>query len=648
MGVFSRISTLLTLLTLVSLKSFAQVRLPELVSDGMVLQRNTSTRIWGWAAPQEKIRVNFTGNDYEVVADTRGNWEIILKPHQAGGPYEMNISASNHLAIKNILFGDVWICSGQSNMVLPMERVKEKYPEVIAKSSNSSIRQFFVPVRYDFQHELKDIPSGKWSETNPENVLNFTAAGYFFARDVYEKYKIPLGLINVSAGGSAVEGWLDAETLKRFPEQYAEAQKFMNAEEVSELRRKETNISREWYAELWNRDEGSKNGRQWLKPGYDAAQWRKMNLPAYWDEAGGPGMINGVVWFRKEVELPAAMAGKSARLFLGRIVDSDSAYVNGEFTGSVGYQYPPRRYQVKTGVLKAGKNIIMVRVISNTGRAGFIKDKNYQLVVDNQVFDLKGEWQYKTGAEMESLAPSTFFQGKPLGLYNGMIAPLINYTIKGALWYQGEANADYPSDYSAMFSEMIALWRKNWRQGEFPFIYVQLANYLEQKSEPGESQWAELRDEQQKVAKMPHTAMVSAIDLGEWNDIHPLDKENVGKRLALAARYVAYGETQTEYSGPVFEMARVKSGKVTISFSHAGDGLTVKGGGELRHFAIAGADGKWVWAKAKISGKNVIVWSNEVKNPVEVRYAWADNPEGANLYNKNGLPANPFRTRLKF
>ncbi|NBA87527.1 hypothetical protein GVN16_17260 [Emticicia sp. CRIBPO] len=328
MGFFRRINILLTLITLVQLKTAAQVRLPELVSDGMILQRNTGTRIWGWAAPQEKIRVNFTGNDYEVVADTRSNREIIIKPHQAGGPYGMNISASKHLTIKNILFGDFWICSGQSNMVLPMERVREKYPEVIAQSSNFAISQFFVPVRYDFQHNLKDIPSGKWSAANPENVLYITAAGYFFARDIYEKYKMPVGLINVSSAGSLVEGWLEAATLKRFPEHDAEAQKFMNTEEVNELRRKEARISKEWYTMLWNKNEEvSRNGRQWLQSGYDASGWSKMNLPSFRDETGGPGRINGVVWFRKEVEVPVAMAGK---------------------------------------------NIIMVRVISNTGRGRFV------------------------------------------------------------------------------------------------------------------------------------------------------------------------------------------------------------------------------------------------------------------------------------
>ena len=370
-----------------------------------------------------------------------------------------------------------------------------------------------------------------------------------------------------------------------------------------------------------------------------------MNIPGYWADAGA-GRVNGVVWFRKDIELPANLAGKPARLWMGRIVDADSVFINGVFTGTTTYQYPPRRYSVPAGVLKAGKNTIAVRVVNNGGKGGFVPDKPYELIIDQQTIDLKGQWAYQIGATIEPLPGQPTIRWKPFGLYNAMIAPLLPYRIKGIIWYQGESNAGNPADYADLMATLIQDWRSKWGQGEFPFLFVQLANFMEPRSDPAESNWAALRQAQLRTLSVHNTGMAVAIDLGEWNDIHPLNKLDVGKRLALQAKKLAYGDDKTVCSGPQYRSMQVKGNKAILSFDHTGRGLQAKEG-TLKYFSVAGPDGKFVWAKAEIKGKKVVVWADAVLQPVTVRYAWADNPEGANLYNKEGLPASPFEARMK-
>jgi sialate O-acetylesterase len=352
--------------------------------------------------------------------------------------------------------------------------------------------------------------------------------------------------------------------------------------------------------------------------------------------------------------LPASVTGKPAKLFLGRIVDADQTYINGVMVGNVAYQYPPRRYELPAGILKPGKNIIVVKVINTTGKGGFVPDKPYRLVSGGENFDLRGEWQYKVGQVLDpdagagggvSSGAGVFSaQNSPTGLYNTMVAPAINYTITGFVWYQGEANSGRAKEYALLLPALISDWRKKWKEGELPFLYVQLPNFMEVDYSPSASNWAELRESQLKTLSVPNTAMAVSIDAGEWNDIHPLDKKDIGDRLAIAGGHLAYGDKDGVYSGPIYQSFRIEANKIIVSFSHTGSGLVAKGGGELYYFSIAGTDKKYVWAKATIDGDKVIVWNDKVTVPVSVRYAWADNPEGANLYNKEGLPASPFET----
>jgi len=624
--------------------SYGQIKLPRLIGDGMVLQRDTKATLWGWASPNEQITIAFRGKQYHTAAGSNGKWQLQLPPQHAGGPYDITFTGTSSITLKNVLFGDVWVCSGQSNMELPMERVKEKYPDVVANANNTNIRQFEVPDQYNFNRPNDDVAYGQWLPATQENILMFSAVAYFFASDLYNKYKVPIGLINTALGGSPAEAWISEDALKKFPAYYSETQKFKDSSLIKQIETHDRSVSSNWYNLLSEKDKGIKN--HWVNPALDDAAWQTMNIPGYW--ADGPlGNVNGAIWFRKAVEVPASFIGKPVRLVLGRIVDADSVFVNGQFVGTIGYQYPPRRYIIPTGVLKEGKNEIVVRVISNAGKGGFVPDKTYALIAGTDTFNLQGVWKYKLGIAMSPLPSQTFIRWKPAGLYNAMIAPLTNYAIKGALWYQGESNAGHPSDYADLMKTLITDWRAHWHEGNFPFIYVQLPNFMETNDTPSESDWAELRQAQLNTLSVPNTAMVVAIDLGEWNDIHPLNKQDVGKRLALQAAHLAYGEKNIVYSGPILQSAKQEGNKLVLSFTNTGSGLTAKGSDSLHYFSIAGSDKSFVWAKAIIQGNKVIIWNDSIHQPAYVRYAWADNPAGANLYNKEGLPASPFEATIQ-
>jgi len=628
---------------LLSSIAFSEVKLPKLISNGMVLQREAKVNIWGWASAGEEIKIEFLNSTYNTSANEKGDWNIVLENLEAGGPYTMNITASNAITIDNIMIGDVWLCSGQSNMELTMERASPIYEDVIANSENPFIRQFEVPDRYNFNEPQQDLESGEWKQANPENIMKFSAVAYFFAKEIYDHYKIPVGLINASLGGSPAEAWISEGALKQFPKYYNEAQKFKDSSLIVQIEKSDQERIGNWYSLLNHKDEGLNDPLgNWYGSSLNTSDWSSVKVPAFWSDTQ-IGPVIGSVWFRNKFDVPASLTGEPALLILGRIKDADSVFINDEFIGTTSYEWPPRRYRIPVGLLHVGENTIVVRVICSSGKGGFIPDKEYKIVFDQNSIDLEGEWKYHLGAEMDSLAQQTFIRWQPLGLYNGMIAPLLNYRIKGVVWYQGESNAKDPSDYAELFSSMIIDWRNQWNEGDFPFLFVQLANFMDPKDEPSESDWALVREAQLKTLSVPNTGMATIIDIGDWNDIHPLNKKDVGYRLFLNAQYLAYGDTSVVHSGPILNSVQIDSNKIILSFKNVDSGLVSKDA-ELKYFSICGSDGKFVWANAKIENDKVVVWSDEISNPVAVRYAWADDPEGANLYNAEGLPASPFRT----
>lgn len=639
---YKKVTILFFFLVFILASSYAQLRLPKLISDGMVLQRDTKLNIWGWASAGEKVTLRFQNKTYKATAGKDGKWNIVLPAMKAGGPYTMEIKGSNEISINDILIGDVWLCSGQSNMVHQMILHRERYEDEIRNANYPQIRHFWIPTLTNLQAPQEDFPNASWKVANPENALQFSAVAYFFAKKIYDKYKVPIGLINASVGGTPIEAWTSEEGLKDFSSVISTIQKNKDTAYVYGTNRA---IAAKNESLPKPQDKGLMGTVPWYDTTYVAKNWRTINIPGYWEDQGIKD-LDGIVWYRKEIEVPASMTGVPAKIALGRIVDADYLYVNGKLVGNTTYQYPQRRYQVPAGLLKPGKNVLVVKVINNSGKGGFVPDKPYYLSANGQTIDLKDDWQYKVGNAFTTrpFGGSISIQNQPTALYNAMIAPLINYPVKGILWYQGESNVGNASQYEKLLPALIRDWRNKWQQPTVPFLFVQLPNFQEVQYLPSESQWAVIREASLKTLSVPNTAMAVTIDLGEWNDIHPDRKKEVGERLALAAGKLAYGDKTVIASGPLYQSQKIDRNKIILSFTNVGSGLITNDSEELSEFAIAGADKKFVWGKAKIEGDKVVVWNDVIANPMYVRYAWADNPDNPNLYNKEGLPASPFRT----
>ncbi|WP_084618336.1 sialate O-acetylesterase [Cellvibrio sp. OA-2007] len=651
-AIYSQLLLLICLSLLSISNAFADVNLPRLLNDGAILQRDKPLTIWGWAAEGEKVTVSFAGKEKSTQA-VDGKWQVTFPARKAGGPYELVVTGEkNQLKRNNILLGDLWVASGQSNMELPLRRVRHQYPGLIETTQQPNIREFNVPVAYEFKGPLSDYTQGAWKTATPENLEGFSAVGFFFAQKLLAENKVPVGIITIPVGGSPAEAWVSESVLQQYPEYFKKLQPFKDDAHVQATIAKDKANSDKWYGDLGAADLGLKNN--WSQENLDTSEWKTLQVPGFLKEQG-IDFTNGAFWVRKTIELTQAQVAKKAVLWLGCIVDGDQVFVNGQAVGQTGYQYPPRIYAVPAGLLKAGKNSIAIRVTSYSANAGFVKDKRYALMLGESKFgaaysgdeevSLRGEWQYKIAATAGSMQPGTTLHYLPSSLFNAKLAPALQLKIKGVIWYQGESNVSRAAEYQQLMTDLINDWRKQFQQKDLPFVYAQLANFLPAVSQPGESGWAELREAQRKTLAVKNTAMAVAIDAGEWNDIHPLDKQTVGERLALGALKVAYGKKSLLASGPSLKKVKAESGKVELTFADVGKGLETRGG-ELKHIAIAGADKKFVWAKAEVKGSKIVVWADAVAEPKWVRYAWADNPAGANLYNSAGLPASPFEASV--
>lgn len=624
----------------------AEITLPRLIQNGMVLQRGEGTRIWGRADPGESIVVTFQDTVYQVEPDGNGGWLVEFIDLFPGGPFHLILESSLGQVIHfpEVYVGDVWVCSGQSNMVIWMKRVKYKYAEDIRNAQDPWIRHFDVPDIYDFNEVHDDFESGEWMGSTPETVMDFSAVAYFFARNIREKEEIPVGLINCAVGGAPVQSWMSEEALADFPSELQEARKWKDPDVVEAALLKNKTTSEEWSRLVENADRGFRKGQfLYANPRTDVSGWQQVVLPGDFRQ-NAILAEPGVVWLRKDIEIDTLEDVEHARLWLGRVVDANKVFVNGEFVGEITYRYPPSIYDIPLNILRKGTNTVVARVVVNGDDGGFITDKPYYLELGSRKIGLEGTWKAKQFTVAQAAPSTVFVQWKPLGLFNGMVAPLTPYNIRGAIWYQGEANTHDPENYAAMFKRMILDWRGNWHAGpDFPFLFVQLANLGEPAEQPGDDNWALLREAQADALVLPQTGMAVSYDVGEWNDIHPLDKKTVGYRLSLCARGIAYGEPVI-CSGPQY-VSHVREGaNMRVTFAHTGDGLMPAGCCAVQGFAIAGADGVFHWADGTVEADSVLLHSAAVPEPVHVRYAWAMNPAAANLTNSPGLPAPPFRT----
>lgn len=625
------------------MKNDEKILLPSIICDGMVLQRGRQTKIYGKARENDPLTIQFLGKTYQTMADDDGHWEVLLENLEAGGPYEMSIQSTDTKdMINDILIGDVWLCSGQSNMELPCRRVMDLFEDELLSYSNPYIRQFLPQQTYNFHGPQDELACNRsWTSVTPETALDFTAVGYFFAKELYEKYKVPVGLISAGVGGTPVAAWVSEQSLVGFPDIQAVLNECKDDAYVDKIKQNDEERTSQWYQLVDAMDQGYKDkNHRWYEKSYDDSAWDEFSIPRSF---AGTALekFNGSVWFRKEIDVPKSMIDCPARIYFGAIVDADYIYINGKLVGSTDYRFPPRKYDIPIGVLKEGKNTIAIRVFSKMNTGGFIQDKPYKIFSEAEEIKLDGNWKYKIGCKLESLADPTFFQYKPTGLYNGLISPLKNYVIKGVIWYQGESNTSDSRGYDELFTRLINEWRTTWNIGEFPFLFVQLANFLEPCPEYKEN-WPKIRELQRRSLRVSRTAMAVAMDLGEYNDLHPQNKKEVGRRLALAAEKLAYGE-DVVYSGPLYERMEVVENQVHLHFSNQGSGLMIKGE-HLEQFDIRGADGIYIPATAEIDGNIVKVYHENIPNPIGVRYCWADNPVQVTLYNKEGLPAPSFST----
>ncbi|HET8828094.1 MAG TPA: sialate O-acetylesterase [Pelobium sp.] len=626
--------------------AFADVKLPALVSDGMVLQRNTKIIIWGWADVGEKISITFKGKTYQTQTLATKKWSLSLPEIPAGGPFVMTVKGNNTITIKDILVGDVWLASGQSNMEFEMFKAQDLYADEISNAYNPNIRQFEVIKRFSFIAPLDDVKSeAGWQQVMPQNVLNFTAVGYFFAKNLYQKYKVPIGIINATWGGTPAEAWVSEEGLQSFDNYTTILNRLKNPETLETVKLNDKNAVEAWYQSIKDSDQGLfKNGNNWGNSNHFNEEWSTTKVPSFWRDSILKDVEAGVVWYQRKFTVPKDLAGKKAVLYLGNIYNQDSTWINGVHIGNTQDKHKPRVYNVKSGVLKSGENSITIRVLASASPPGFVKEKPYKLVIDDKEIDLQGVWKYHLGVAVKPMPSTTNLAYQPAVLYKGMIKPMLPVAFKGVIWYQGEANTGRAEEYSSLFPALITDWRKQFHQPSLPFLFVQLPNYLAVKPQPSQSNWSELREAQLKTLSLPNTGMAVTYDLGEWNDIHPHRKKEVGERLAFVAQKVAYGNKEVIYTGPTYQSMEIKGNKIIIHFKNTESSLVSKDGQPLKYFAIAGADRKFVWANAQIVGNTVEVWNDNITTPVAVRYAWADNPDGANLFNRAGLPASPFRT----
>lgn len=607
----------------------------------MVLQRNKPINIWGWAEANEKIAVYFKNQIKTIKADKSGKWMVTLSAETAGGPFQLTVKGKNTIVLNNILVGEVWVCSGQSNMewtvrnsMNPDKEIQDaRYPE---------IRQFLVQKSVSGKPEI-DVKGGDWKPCTPENAGNFTAVGYFFARELYNELKVPIGLINASWGGTHSETWTSRKAFQESDE-FKDLIASMPVLDLETLAKKRHEQQLKKIKDM-KITLPAKDVNLWKDRDYSSDDWKSMTLPGLWEDQGLKD-VDGVVWFRKFVTITGNDAEKEALLKLAMIDDADDTFVNGVKVGHTKSYNEKREYTIPPGVLKAGSNVIAVRVEDTGGGGGIYGDAKDMLLSTHSkaAISLSGDWFFNIEKLSEgnvSVGPNSY----PTLLFNAMINPILNFSIEGVIWYQGESNAGRAFQYRTAFPLMIQDWRNHWKQGDFPFYFVQLASFnsANGNSERG-SNWAELREAQTMTLALHNTGMAVTTDIGEANDIHPRNKQDVGKRLASIALNQVY-DKKNVFSGPVYKSMNVEGNKIRISFSSIGSGLMAKDKyGYLKGFEIAGADQKFYFAKAWIEGNEVVVSSDKVVTPVAARFAWADNPEDANLFNIDGFPASPFRT----
>ncbi|HOT14324.1 MAG TPA: sialate O-acetylesterase [Bacteroidales bacterium] len=632
---------LFSVLTLICMSMQGQITMPKVFSNHMVLQRDINIPVWGGATPGTTVIAELNGVQVMGITDEAGKWMVHFPKFKAGGPYSLKVTEkgkkSYAFEFSDVMIGDVWLASGQSNMEWQVQQAKDAGTEI--KNANyPNIRFFSVP--HDIALKvLSDTKSSSWQLCDTNNVKTFSAVAYYFAREINKDEHVAIGIVQSTWGGTPVEAWTSREILLSSS---ITRKRILDNDSLTELHLKneETNLKRFWEI-VYN----PQNGMDTIVPkeNYVDKDWRTISMPSTFKQWGMPP-YEGIMWLRKTITLPESFAGKDLTIYLGHPEINYSLYFNGQNICKTIWNAALTHYYTIPGKLvKAGNNLISVRMSLLWNAGGFNPPAVEMFITDgNEKVSIAGDWD--TNIKLEPAVPKIFnFQYYPTILFNAMLNPVIPYGLKGFLWYQGEANDSAPAHYRSLLPMMVADWRIRWQQGYLPFLIVQLPNYMKPCTEPQEkSNWAEMREAQQLATLQPNVGIACTIDIGEENSIHPINKQDVGHRLALQAKKLVYGHDVIA-SGPVFTNMEINGNEITLNFTSTGAGLVTKNNAALKGFAIAGENKKFVWADARIVGNTIVVSAKSIAKPVAVRYNWADNPAG-NLYNKEGLPALPFRT----
>lgn len=620
----------------------AEVRLSGIFGDHMVLQRDAPIRVWGRADAGQAVHVTLGRHRGRAVAGADGRWSVVLPAMPAGGPHVLKASAHETVTLEDVLIGDIWFCSGQSNMEWTLAQSQDAAREIAAADA-PTIRHVKIEHRASLEPQ-DDIAPAAWRVSRPDTAGEFSAVAYYFARRMTRELGVPIGLVNASWGGSHIETWTSARAALGDPD-LAPTVRALPADAAAfatEQRARMQALVQRWQGELplWT----SAIQPDWAANDLDDRAWPELNAPQLWEEQGLPG-FDGTLWYRRRIEVTPEQAAGAATLHLGMIDDCDETWLNGQRIGATCGWDTPRHYTLPAGLLRAGSNLIAVRVLDTGGGGGFHgKAEAMRLQTAAGDLPLHGRWKARVEAPLAKAAPD--FNDLPTLLFNGMVQPLTPMRLRGVLWYQGESNVPRAARYADAMRRLIADWRRHWGQPAMPFLYVQLASFLPLSRNSLEgSAWAELRDAQRQVLGVPGTGMVVATDIGDADDIHPRNKAPVGERLALLALGQVHGR-QVVHGGPAYRsMRRVADGRIELSFGDIGGGLAVREAqGVLQGFAVADASQRFVPAQAQIRRGRVVVSSDAVPRPEAVRYGWVDNPEQSNLVNRAGLPASPFRT----
>jgi len=630
------------------------LELPSIFSDGMILQWGTDIRIWGLGDPNAEVVVQFLDKSYSARADQAGGWRASLDPAEPGGPYSLRVSrvdGSEGILIEDVYVGDVWLCSGQSNMQIPMSRLKDDYPEEFELSPFPRIRQFMLPCVCDFSGPRSDVPRARWAQASAACLGNFSGVGWFFARYEQQRRPIPVGLVVAANGGAPIEAFMGRDALAEFPDRIAEAERYADLCFREGAARRSARATKKWDDAAQAKDRGL--AEEWSRPRAEDRSWREIRLPGRFDEEEELQGFCGVIWLRRTFVAPDGFGAGGCRVWLGTIADADRVFINGVEVGGTGYRYPPRKYSIPAGLVREGTNHIAIRVVCNGGDGCITRGKPFRLLPGADAkaaepIDLRGTWKYAIGTRTSPRPADLFLQWVPTGLFNGMIAPLLPYSMKGVLWYQGETNTDKPEEYSRLFESMVLEWRSVSGRDGLPFLFVQLPVLGAPTANDESSTWALMREAQRSALRLPATGMAVALDVGEWNDLHPLNKKEVGRRLALAAEALLHGEANGS-PGPALAGAERRGGSLRLRFEKVGSGLEARDCAADRadgtvFVSVVGDDGRATRLPAAIEAPDRLrVDLSGVEAPAMVLYAWADNPADRQLYNGDGLPALPFR-----